>query len=410
VTAQAISSRRTLRGVAIVSSAALGVGLSLSPLGAHAAHAASSRFSFGSCPAPETLVSGTTWHTHKLAPGITLSEGNRSDSRGVVKMHVLRINVDQPGVSFTPLMRAVAQRTPLSKLAAGHANLVAAVNTGYFDFNTGAPTQPLIVNGSPRVISTRHQPVLGFDKAGTLQVGKVHLDAKVFTGKTSRTVTGINDIDGGGLQAYNPAWGGKTIPSSWEADARSVVANKLGANARAASVPQAGYELMADGGSSTNWLKSLSSGAKTAIAGKVDTTTKHPFVQAYGVGAEIVKHKGQTRTDLSCDSANTEQPARTAYGIADDGQTLVIGEVEQHSGTNIHGLDEDQMSGFMSQLRVSKAWDLDGSGSTELLAKMPGTSSLELRTYPADGAERPMPVGLGISYKAPKVKKHHHKK
>jgi hypothetical protein len=357
------------------------------------------------------LVPGTTWHTHKLAPGIRLSEGNHQDGRGLVKMHVLRVTVGQPGVSFHPLRRAIAQRTPLSQLAAGRDNIVAAVNTGYFDFATGAPTQPLIVQGAPLVISRRHQRVLGFDAKGRLQTGKVHLVAKLFAGKKSHTVAGINNVVGrSGLQAYNPAWGGRPVPGTWQAVARAVVADKIGATlGRNAHVPSDGYALMAHGGTASHWLSGVSTGSKAGIAGLVAATTKRPFAQAYGVGAEVVKHKGETRTDLSCNSANTVQPARTAYGVADGGKTLVIGEVEDHPGTSVHGLDENQMSGFMAQLGVDRAFDVDGSGSTEMLAQLPGTNTLSRRTYPADGQERAMPLGLGIFYKAPKVSesKHH---
>jgi hypothetical protein len=45
---------------------------------------------------------------------------------------------------------------------------------------------------------------------------------------------------------------------------------------------------------------------------------------------------------------------------------------------------------------VTKAWSFDGSGSTELMAKMPGSTSLSIRNYTADGHERTMPLGLGI--------------
>jgi hypothetical protein len=116
-----------LKGVALLTSTAVGLGLSVTPLAS-----AAPSWDHGGCPAAESLVPGTTWHTHKLAPGVTLSEGNKSDDggRGLVKMHVLRITIGQPGVSFQPLMHAVAQRTPLSQLAAGHSHLVAAVNTG----------------------------------------------------------------------------------------------------------------------------------------------------------------------------------------------------------------------------------------------------------------------------------------
>ncbi|HWC33313.1 MAG TPA: phosphodiester glycosidase family protein [Mycobacteriales bacterium] len=402
---------KSLRGVAAVSAAVVGMGLSLAP----SAHAAGSKW-HRSCPLAESLVPGTTWHTHKLAPGVTLLEGNTTDDNGhgLVKMHVLRIAVDQPGVSFQPLMHALAQRTPLSRLAAGHKHLVAAVNTGYFDFETGAPTQPLIVNSQPLVISSKAQRVLGFNAAGGLQTGLVHLSAKVVAGSSTHSIAGINvDYASSGVEAYNSAWGSHALPSTgWSAAARSVVGSSLGANAgRDARVPQSGFALTAHGRTATQWLSGLPSGVKTGVAASVGTTTARPFVQAYGVGAQVVEQRGHVRNDLSCNSANTTQPARTAYGIADSGKTLVIGEVEDHPGTNVHGLDENQMSAFMAQLGVDRAFDVDGSGSTEMLAKLPSSGALSLRTYPADGQERPMPVGLGISYVKPKVvhHKHHHK-
>lgn len=405
--AQTFAHARPVRVVAGSALVALSAGLAATP----AAHAAPSRWG-PSCPAPETLVAGTAWHTHKLAPGITLTEGNKTDDngRGLVKMHILSVVIGQAGVSFVPLMHNVANRSPLSKLAAGHPHLVAAVNTGYFDFNTGAPTQPLIANGQPLVISSHLQRVLGFNAKGGVQYGRVRLAAKLYAGKESYGLGGINDVYDGGLQAYSPAWGDTPIPTGWGSDARSVVGDLLGTNAgRQAHVPQGGFELLADGGSPSQWLSRLTSGAKTGIAAKVRQTTKLPFVQAYGVGAEVVKHHGQTRHDLSCDTASTVTPARTAYGIADHGKVLVIAEAEDHPGTNVHGLDANQMSGLMAQLGADRAWDVDGSGSTELLAKLPGDSSLQLRTYPADGEERAMPVGLGIAYVAPKVVKKHHR-
>jgi hypothetical protein len=387
--------------------ASVAAGLAVTP----AAHAAPSLWG-RSCPTAEQLVKGTTWHTHKLAPGITLTEGNRTDDngRGLVKMHVLSIDIDQPGVSFMPLIHTVANRSPLSKLAAGHPHLVAAVNTGYFDFNTGAPTQPLIANGTPLVLSSRFMRVLGFNAKGQVQHGRVRFDAKLYDGKEAYGIGGLNDVSDGGLQAYSSAWGSHAVPSSWGSDARAVVGDLVGTNAgRQAHVPTNGFELDADGGDASQWLTRLTSGSKAGIAAKVQQTTKQPFVQAYGVGAEVVKHHGQTRSGLSCDTANTIQPARTAYGVADHGKVFVVAEAEDHPGAEVHGLDANQMSGLMAQLGVDQAWDVDGSGSTELLAKLPSQNTLELRTYPADGEERPMPVGLGISYIAPKTVKHHHK-
>jgi hypothetical protein len=71
--------------------------------------------------------------------------------------------------------------------------------------------------------------------------------------------------------------------------------------------------------------------------------------------------------------------------------------VADNPGTPMHGLDSAQMARLMKDLGAQEAYLFDGSGSTELLARMPSNpGQLSLRTFPADGVERPLPVGFGI--------------
>jgi hypothetical protein len=140
----------------------------------------------------------------------------------------------------------------------------------------------------------------------------------------------------------------------------------------------------------------LHTGASLSTTVAVHTSTSVPFAQAYGVGLQIVAQAGHVLTGFGCDSAGTQTPARTSIGYAKGGKQLIIALVDDHPGTTVHGLDENQMSELMVQVGASHAYAFDGSGSTELLARMPGVSGLSLRTYPADGEERPMPLGLGI--------------
>src|SRR5690349_20973267 len=101
------------------------------------------------CPKPEALVSRATWHHHTLTKGVVLAEGSAPDPRGTVSMHVLTVDMTQPGIALRPLMRHLAQRSPLSTLAAGHPKLVAATNTAHYDFYTGAPLGPVISATKP---------------------------------------------------------------------------------------------------------------------------------------------------------------------------------------------------------------------------------------------------------------------
>jgi hypothetical protein len=300
-------------------------------------------------------------------------------------------------------MHSIAERSALSSLAQNHPHLVAVTNTGYFDFRSGAPTVPLIAAGAPLVISKAHQAVVGLSAAtGELQSGRVWWSATLTAGKRSHALVAENETyPPAGISVYNSKWGAASVPGHWNAEARAVVKGVVtgsqGSSRHGFAVPSGGYLLVANGESADAWLSSLSDGTAVSIASSVKTSAPKPFVQAYGVGINIVDKAGEARTGFSCNSANTKQPARTAIGWTNGGRTMVIAIVADDPFTSMHGLDENQMSELMTQLGVSKAWAFDGSGSSELLAKLQGSSGLTLQNYPADGQERQMPLGLGVS-------------
>ena len=350
------------------------------------------------CPAPESLVSGTTWHRHKLAPGVVLTEGRRSDNRGYVDMHVLTVAVTNKHLSFAPLVRRLAQRTPLSKLAAGRPSLVAATNTGYFDFDAGTPLGPLVDRAHPWVSSATKATVVGFGSTGLVQAGQLGLSGLVTSGRSSQVLAGLNVLDPtSGLTAYTSRWGSERVTLPRDAVSRYVVGGVVSSSTgRYDAAPTGGgYLLVARGTTASSWLSSLRQHAAVTVTTKVTTTTKRPFSLAYAVGSRLV-HGGVAATDLTC-RRRYPQPARTAIGFANGGQTLVLAMVADDPGTSMHGLDASQMARLMKDLGSSEAYLFDGSGSTELLARMPtDPSQLSLRNYPADGVERPMPVGFGI--------------
>jgi len=354
------------------------------------------------CPKAEPLVARADWHRHRLAPGVRLAEGRAKDAAGVVALHVLRVRVTRPGVSFRPLVRHVAQRTPLSRLAAGRRHLVAAVNTGFYDFRTGVPSAPLVNRGRVLTASRTPQHVVGFGPNGLVQHGWVSLVGSVTSATGSLDVAGVNLRRAlPGITVYTPAWGARQVPMPWTAVSRYVRGGKVSSAAGAyTTAPKRGRLIVAVGPVAETWLRRLAIGDVVTTSMHLRSSTKRPFTQAYGVGLQTVLQAGVALTGLAC-RLSDPTPARTAIGYADGGRTLIVVTVEDHPGTRLHGLDQEQMSRVMVDLGAAKAFAWDGSGSTDLLARMPGTTSLGLRTYPADGAERPMPVGFGISARNP---------
>jgi hypothetical protein len=340
-----------------------------------------------------------------------MASGTAHDSNGVVNMHVLRVDLTRPRVSVQPLVHSLGERSTLSSLAAHRRRLVAATNTGYFSFIFGAPTDPLIVGGVPQVISSRRQTVVGIGRNGRLEAGQVWATSSVTVAGSTQPLVAQNETSPPpGVGIYNSRWGHGRVPG-WGATTRNVISGSLGGasgSRHSLSVPGGGYLLQARGRSAVQLLNGLSWGSTVTLAASMKTTASSPFAQAYGVGVQLVAKPGVTKTGFSCDSSNTRQPARTAIGWTRGGRTMVIAVVADHPGTSMHGLDEDQMSKLMVQLGVSRAYAFDGSGSSELLAKLHASSSLRLQNYPADGAERAMPVGLGVLV-APAGHRSHHK-
>jgi hypothetical protein len=351
------------------------------------------------CPLPESLVSGTAWTTRHLARGLTLREGQHKDSTGYVHMHLLTADVTDTHLAFRPLVRKLAMRSPLSALAAGRTGLLAATNTGFFDFRLGTPLGPVVDKHQPVMLSSHRMGAVGFGTDGRLQAGDVSLAATVTADGGTRRLAGFNTPRPrrDGLTAYTARWGSEPVRMPPDAAARYVKSGAVAsATGRYSATPTTGFLLVARGSASTQWLQSLPRGTSVTLKRKVMTDAPRAFRLAYGVGAQIVQPGGVARTDLTC-RKRYPQPARTAIGWSHHGKQLLLLVVEDKPGTDMHGLDSNQTGRVMADLGAKEAYLFDGSGSSEMLARLRSHPDvMSLRTYPADGVERTMPLGFGI--------------
>ena len=349
------------------------------------------------CPPAEALVRGTTWHSHNPAPGVTLQEGRRKDARGYVDMHVLSVDVTNKHLRFEPLVHRLAQRSPLTNLAAHRKGLVAATNTGYFDYDSGTPLGPVVGGDQPWVGSSTRATVVGLSTAGLAQAGHVAVTGSVTTGTSSQPLAGLNTVRPGvGLTAYTSKWGRAPVFLPRDVVTRYVTRGRVVAGTgRFDTAPSTdGFLLVARGDAATAWLSRLPARANVRVSTRVTSDTTRPFAQAYAVGSRLV-HNDVAQTGMEC-RRRYSQPARTAIGFAAGGRRLILLVVADDPGAPMHGLDTNQTARLMHDLGATEAYMFDGSGSTEMLAKLPGSSALSMRNYPADGLERPMPVGFGI--------------
>jgi hypothetical protein len=348
------------------------------------------------CPAPERLVSGTDWSRHRLAPGVVLQEGQHRDPKGVVRMHVLRVDVTNTHLALGPVMGKVAARHRLSALARQQRRLVAATNAGYFDYRTGAPLGPVVVKSSPVLAADTPTWAVGLSAAGRMQAGRMKLTGTVTADDVPQPLAGFNvAVPAQGITAYTPKWGDARVPLPSGAVSRYVAKGAIASGTgQFTAPPKTGALLVARGSSAVSWLRSLQRNVPVQVRPKVASTAPAAFRLAYAVGAPIVAPGGKALLGLSC-RKSYPQPARTGIGFSADGRQMILVVVDDHLGTSVHGLDSVQLARVMADLGADQAYLLDGGGSTEMLAKLP-SHGWSMRNHPADGVERPVPVGVGI--------------
>jgi peptidoglycan hydrolase-like protein with peptidoglycan-binding domain len=69
--------------------------------------------------------------------------------------------------------------------------------------------------------------------------------------------------------------------------------------------------------------------------------------------------------------------------------------VDGRSSSSV-GMTYVELATFMKSLGADDALNLDGGGSTTMVARMPGATGVSVRNTPSDGAQRPVPNGVGF--------------
>jgi hypothetical protein len=94
-------------------------------------------------------------------------------------------------------------------------------------------------------------------------------------------------------------------------------------------------------------------------------------------------------------TASHPKNPRTAVGFSADGLKMWLVTVDGRS-TASAGMTYVELGNYIKSLGADDALNLDGGGSTTMVARMPGATSVSVRNTPSDGAQRLIPNGLGF--------------
>lgn len=376
------------------------------PLGPPPAEAAPAASSAGE--APRTLAAAaqdtadgivTDTATAPVAPGITLTEFDRFDPQGWIRGDTLTVDLTGGAVPAYLSPGTVSARTPLSEQA-GRAGAVAAVNGDFFDISaTGAPLGVGVSGGRLQTApASGHNLTAAVTAEGKARLAEIFLSASLtLPGGERVAATNFNGarLPADGIGVYTPLWGSASR-STAVTGARTVVELELrdgvvtAVRDRPADGPIPGgatVVLARDGGADR--LAGLRPGDAVTVD-YAPRTDAGDIAVAVG-GNKVLVRDGRIQPV----DAVTAHP-RTAVGFSADGTRMWLATVDGRQADS-RGMTELELARHLKALGADDALNLDGGGSSTLLAREQGEQSARVRNAPSDGGERLVPNGLGFT-------------
>jgi hypothetical protein len=334
--------------------------------------------------------------SYRVARGLTFRQWDLTVKKRPVRAHLLTVDPSTRGLRFEYSSREeVTMRGRLTRLLRDEANVVAGVNTDFFDIHdTGAPLGVGIERG--RLL---HGPSTGWVSAfvvgpgGRPQIKRLPVNASI-AGRPDIVVAGVNTphVPRHGIGLYTPRWGSApgyhVTDGARRRDVRQVVVRdgRVVSNSRAVDdgTPIVGRLLLGRGEGASD-LAGLQIGAGVRLRHRVDGS----FRVAVG-GSQILLRRGES---VAVD--DREPHPRTAVGIDRDTGRLLFLVVDGRQDFSA-GVTLAELADLLLDLGAERALNFDGGGSSTMVARSP-QGDVGVVNSPSAGRQRRIAQGLAIT-------------
>ncbi|MEV4120743.1 phosphodiester glycosidase family protein [Micromonospora sp. NPDC049645] len=339
----------------------------------------------------------TTKATRPVAPGVQLTSFDRYDAEGWLRADAL--TTDLAGGSTVDYVNsgAVSRAEPL-RTAVDATRAVAAVNGDFFDINNSGAAQGVGIRDGELIQSAvgGHRNAVAVTTNGLGRVIEVNFDgnATLPTGRVSLTQFN-NLVQAGGIGAFTELWGTYSRQRAVEGAARVVEVTVTGGRVAgvsdvAGSGPiTAGSTVLLGRDAGADALAGLRAGDPVTVAWHPKASDGSSLHAAVGGGNVLV------RDGVVQSIADPTLAPRTAVGFSADGRKMIMLTVDGRQ-VDSRGVTQTEMGRMMAELGAQHALNLDGGGSSTLLAREPGAPAVQVENAPSDGSERAVPNGLAI--------------
>lgn len=374
--------------------------------------------------ASESQTEPVEGETEAAGPGVRHTEFKLTVDGEQVIGDLLEVNLKNPNVSTDLLTPgAVAKRDEVSDMA-DEEEAVAAVNGDFFNIGeTNAPVGPAVLDGEevkgavpfgqrfgPSAPGRSTEDVFGVGEDRTGRLGSLTLEGTISTPDTDLDLDGLNQyaIEVGGIGAFTPEWGtasrkratcgtdtNRGAPCSentTEVVVEEGTVTEIREEPGSGEIPAGSFILVGREAGANTLDEELDVGDQVSLDYDLIPASGEPYEFAVG-GYPIVLGGEPT------EGVPDDVPApRTSAGVSDGGKRLYLLTVDGRSEDS-RGLTQEELAELMVDFGAVDAANLDGGGSSDLVAQEPGEDEVTVQSDPSDGSERPVPNGVGIFVK-----------
>jgi hypothetical protein len=335
-----------------------------------------------------------------IAPGIVLTTFDTFGRDGWTRAHVLNADLSGPGVDAGLVGGKVTETRPLSEAADAQA-AVAAVNGDYFDINqTNAVVGPEVRAGRLRKATGEARTVAAVGEDRVARLASVLLEGTVTVAGTGYPVASLNSasLPANAVAVFTDQWGPASralIPHSGELTELVVTGgtvSAVGDTVTTAPVPDGGLVVVGQGTAAAR-LAAARPGDPVTLDVGLRTDSPARLRTALGSGEVLVRDGAAV--DLPPSTGNDALKPRTAIGWGEGGRRLLLVTVDGSANFSA-GLTFDETARLLVRLGAREGFMLDGGGSSDIVARVPGDSRVSVVNTPSDGGERPIPSGVGL--------------
>ncbi len=346
----------------------------------------------------------------KIGEGTHLYYYDLQVNNDVLPVRKLVVDLHNPYVDIQAMhpKEGFNNRQTVREMAADQ-DAVAAVNADFFNLTKPAAPFGLHIEDGEIISSPSYnRSWLGFgiDKDNTAHILNWIFDSKIILdGQTEYPLYAFNHTyrNEHAIFLYDRRWGEEVSSTFFDDPVLQVtviggrVAN-IEKTEESVPVPREGFVLIAEGYGADFLKQQVEAGSEINFELGLDPDTD---LKTSVGGHVVLVDNGEPADPGKLPSPGSSRASRTAVGIGSQGKKVYFVTVDAASSAS--GITMEELASFLSDLGIERALNLDGGGSTTMVARKLGSFEPELVSQPRHIFERSLPNAIGIFNRAPRT-------